>query len=76
MKIMNMQIDIGNKLPTVYDVALNIHSYSTQPESKKMVEVMNMYDVALVNTWEKSFGSNHVISVAEVKGKQKKVVND
>ena len=35
-----IQYEIHEKLPTVYDVALSIFSYSTQPESKNMTEVV------------------------------------
>ena len=49
-----VQIEIGNKLPTVYDVVHEIYSYSTQPGSKKMNDVIHKYALALVNTWEES----------------------
>ena len=71
-----IQYEIQEMLRTVYDVALRIFSYSTQPESTKMTEVVHGYASALVNAWQKSFGSNHVMSVTAVKYRLKKIVTD
>lgn len=64
------------KLPTNYDVAVHIFSHATQPESKKMKEVLNQYSKTLADAWHKSFGSDHTMSLTAIKYRLKKVVKD
>ena len=71
-----IQFIIGNKLPTTYDVALSIYSVSTQPTSNKMATAIHEYSMKLIDTWEKLFGSKHVISITGVKYKLKKVTKE
>ena len=71
-----IQYEIHEKLPTVYDVALSIFSYSTQPESKNMTEVVHGYANAFVNAFQKSFGWNIVMSSTAVTYRLKKIVKE
>ena len=64
------------RLPTNYDVTEYIFSTSTQAESKKMSEILNQYSKTLIDTWCKSFGSGHTLSVTAIKYSLKKLVKE
>ena len=71
-----IHFSLGDKLPTIYyDVAITIFFISTQPTSSKMTHVIHQY-LALINIWQKAFGSQHVMSIRTVKSKLHKIVKD
>ena len=72
----HIQFLLGDKLPTTYDVAISIFGVCTNPQSQKMVEVVNRYEVALRTMWEKSFEAKHVISRPAVQGRIMKLVKE
>ena len=57
---------LGDKLPTSYDAAITIFSICSTPESARMSNVICHYASALINIWEKAFGSNQVMSYRAV----------
>ena len=71
-----IHFSLGDKLPTVYDVAITIFSICTTPSSSKMGNVSNQYALALMNVWGKSFGSDHVMCRRTVTVKLMKVIKN
>ena len=53
---------LGDKLPLIYDAAIDIYSVSKGPRTIKRKEAINAYCCALRSVWTKSFGENHVMS--------------
>ena len=66
----------GDKLPTTYDAAITIFSICSTPASARMSNVICQYASALINIWEKAFGSNHVMSHGAVNVKLNKLIKD
>ncbi len=52
----NICFMLGDKLPTTYDVAIDIFSISTKPGSEKMKKCITIYTKALIDQWTKAFG--------------------
>ena len=54
---------LGDKLPTIYEVAISIYSSTNKkPNSDGMKRSIKAYVTALIDVWIKSFGEKHVIS--------------
>ena len=62
-----IHFEAQDKLPTVYDVAITIFSHATRQDSQIMKDVVHKYSKHLIETWQKSFGHNHVMSLTAVK---------
>ena len=58
---------LGDRLPTIYDVAQTIFHYSKTLNSNKRKEVVHRYAVALRNIWIKGFTEKHVLLLTSVK---------
>ena len=54
---------LGDKLPTIYDVAISIYNVVSKPNSGGMKNCIQAYVTALINVWIKSFGKKHLIIV-------------
>ena len=52
---------LGDVLPTYYDAAISIFSVASKPGTAKMKAVIRSYAFALIDMWEKSFTSKHVL---------------
>ena len=64
---------LGDTLPTHYDVAISLFSVATKPGSAKMKDTINKYTNTLIEIWEKSFGSKHVMRRKAVVGRLEKL---
>ena len=60
---------IGDRLPTIYEVAQTILHYSKRVDSNKRKAVVHKYAVSVRNTWVKSFTEKHVVSLNSVKNR-------
>ena len=65
---------LGDSLPTIYDVGIDIFSYCTKPNSRKMKGFINAYSQALISQWTKAFGEEHVQASSTVKRYLREVV--
>ena len=52
---------IRDVLPTYYQAVISIFSVASNPSSSKMKKVINSYAKSLIEVWEMSFTSNHVL---------------
>ena len=71
----NLVFVLGDFLPTYYEAGISIYSIATNPKSKKMGDVVCAYSKALINAWECSFGTEHVLSRSNVVKKLEKLVD-
>ena len=71
----NVIFILGDTLPTYYDIAISLFSVATKPGSSKMDDTINKYANALIETWEKSFTSKHVLRRKAVVGRIQKLVS-
>ena len=69
-------IILGDRLPTIYDVAIDIFSICCKPGSKKMGDCVQAYSEALVLQWTKAFGEGYVLTKTSVKKSLLKIVYD
>ena len=67
---------LGDKLPTVYDVGISIHSVCKKYSSKKMKSVISSYGTALRKLWINAFGDNHVLGIKSIREKLHLVMKD
>ena len=67
---------IGDRLPTVYEVALAVFHYSKKTGSKKRKDVIRSYAKALRTLWVKSFTETHVLHLETIIGKVEQIMND
>ena len=67
---------LGDRLPTICDVAQAIFHYSKTLNSNKRKEVVHRYAVAVRNIWIKSFTEKHVLSLTSVKNRVEKIMKD
>ena len=67
---------LGDRLPTIYDVAKTIFHYSKALNSNKRKDVVHRYAVAVRNIWIKSFTEKHVLSLTSVKNRIEKIMKD
>ena len=67
---------LGDRLPTIYDVAQTIFHYSKTLNSNKRKEVVHRYAVALRNIWIKGFTEKHVLLLTSVKNRIEKIMKD
>ena len=72
----NFSIILGDRLPTTYDVAINIFSICCTPKSQKMQNYVHAYAEALILQLTKAFGEGYVLTIKQVKQKLLTVVND
>ena len=72
----NLSIILGDRLPTTYDVAINIFNICPTPQSQKMKNCVKAYATALILQWTKAFGDEYVLKIIPVKQKFLSVVND
>ena len=70
-----IQFVLGDKLPTYYEAAISIFNVASKPSSPKMIKAVRSYATSLVEVWEKSFSSKHVISFNAVLGRLTKLVS-
>ena len=56
----SFNIILGDRLPTIYDVAIGIFSICCKPGSKKMDDCVQAYSEALILQWTKAFGKGYV----------------
>ena len=56
-----VDIWIGDRLPTIYDVAMTVYHYSKAPRSNKRKQTVQRYAEAVRNVWVKSFTESHVV---------------
>ena len=66
---------LGDILPTYYDAAIAIFRIASKPDAPKMKETINSYAKALVDMWEQSFTSHHVLSRPAVVDRLTKLVS-
>ena len=52
---------LGDRLPTIYDVAIQIFQISPTLNSAKSKEVTIAYVNALLELWQRSFGVGHTV---------------
>ena len=67
---------LGDRLPTIYDVAKTIFYYSKALNLNKRKDVVHRYAVAVRNIWIKSFTEKHVLSLTSVKNRIGKIMKD
>ena len=67
---------LGDRLPTIYDVAKTIFYYSKALNLNKRKDVVHSYAVAVRNIWIKSFTEKHVLSLTSVKNRIEKIMKD
>ena len=72
----SLNIMLGDSLPTIYDVAINIFSICCKPGSKKMEDCIYAYSQALILQWTKAFGEGYVLAISNVKQNLLIVVSD
>ena len=60
---------LGDKLPTVYDVAIDIFGLCSKPGSEKMKKCINIYTTALIDQWTKAFGEGFTLAPSNVNKK-------
>ena len=53
---------LGDRLPTIYDVAIQIYQICPTLTSAKSKKVVSAYVDALLELWQKSFGVGHTVS--------------
>ena len=64
---------MGDKLPTYYDVAITLFQVSTRRQGDQAQNALHAYQLALVDTWTKAFGTGHVMSRRGIINKLEKV---
>ena len=74
--IMEEDMWVGDRLPTIYEVALTIFHYSKKSRSNKRQVVIHKYAVSVRNIWIKSFTEKHVMSLTAVKNRINNVMKD
>ena len=67
---------LGDRLPTIYDVAQTIFHYSKILNSNKRKKAVHRYAVAVRNIWIKSFTEKHVLPMTSVKTRTEKIMED
>ena len=68
---------LGDKLPTIYDVAISIYSNTvTNPNSAVMKYNIQAYVTALINVWIKAFGTRHLIGRRHITKKVEMIINN
>ena len=66
---------LGEILLTYCDAAISIFSVAVKPTSSKMKETINSYINSLIEVWEKSFTSNHVLRCQGLVERPEKLVS-
>ena len=69
-----INIYLGDKLPTVYDAAIALLSMATKPKSEKMHSATLKYRKSLISMWHCLFGKEHTISIPTVTRKLELIV--
>lgn len=72
----NCNIWIGDKLPTIYEVALTVFHYSKRAKTQKRTDTIYRYATSLRNTWIRSFGENFVITRQSIVRKIEGIMKD
>ena len=67
---------IGDKLPTIYEVAQTIFHYSKKIKSQKRISIIKSYARAVGNLWIRSFTVKFVISLSSVIRRVEKIMQD
>ena len=65
---------LGDKLPTTYDVAIDLFSLCTKPGSEKMNKCIAIYANALIDQWTKAFGEGFTLAHSAVTKKISDIV--
>ena len=65
---------LGDKLPTIYDVAISIYNVVSKPNSGGMKNCIQAYVTALINVWIKSFGKKHLITRTPITKKVETII--
>ena len=68
-------IYLGDKLPTVYDAAIQLFKMATRPKSERMHKAILSYRNNLILMWHRSFGKEHTLSIPAVTRKLELIVN-
>ena len=71
-----VDIWIGDRLPTIYDVAMTVYHYSKAPRSNKRKQTAQRYAEAVRNVWVKSFTESHVVHLTTVKRRVEYIMKD
>ena len=70
-----LQFILGDVLPTYYEAAISIFSVAVKPSSSKMRKAINGYANSLIDMWERSFTSKHVLRRKSVVKRIEKLVS-
>ena len=66
---------LGDKLSTIYDVAISIYSSTNKKtNSDGMKRCIKAYVTALIDVWVKSFGEKHIISCTPITKKVEGII--
>ena len=65
---------LGDKFPTIYDVAISIYNVVSKPNSGGMKNCIQAYVTALINVWIKSFGKKHLITRTPITKKVETII--
>ena len=57
-KCLNLMLE--DRLPTIYDVAIDNFSICCKPRSNKMADCVLAYSQALILHWTKAFGEGYI----------------
>ena len=68
-------IYLGDKLPTVYDAAIQLFKMATKPKSEKMHNAILNYRNNLISMWHRSFGKEHTLSHPAITRKLELIVS-
>ena len=72
----NVYFILGNKLPTVYDAAIDIFNICSKPKSEKIKSCIHVYALALMDQWVKAFGQGYIITRQAVEAKLAVIVSN
>ena len=67
---------LGDKLPTIYDAAIAVHSVAKGTQSCSRTTAIHKYALALREMWVKSFTEKHVIHLNSVKKRLVGIMKD
>ena len=72
----DVELWIGDYLPTIYEVAMTIHHYSKCYGTQKQQAVVHKYSSAVRKVWVRSFTEKHVVSLTVVKRRVQAIMAD
>ena len=75
MEEVQLKFVLGDVLPTYYEAAIAIFSVAVKPSTPKMKQAINAYANSLIEIWERSFTSKHVLGKTAVIGRIEKLVS-